>query len=105
MSRAEYEEMTAGYRETVLGAFRQVEDALAANRHLADQAVSQRGAATAAGRTSELALTRYRDGASDYLEVVTAQTDALEAQRALLAVQTQRMRASVALVKALGGAV
>ena len=105
MSRAEYEEMTAGYRETVLGAFRQVEDALAANRHLADQAVSQRGAATAAGRTSELALTRYRDGASDYLEVVTAQTDALEAQRALLAVQTQRMRASIALVKALGGAV
>ena len=105
MSRAEYEEMTAGYRETVLGAFRQVEDALAANRHLADQAVSQRGAATAAGRTSELALTRYRDGASDYLEVVTAQTDALEAQRALLAVQTQRMRASVALVRALGGAV
>ena len=105
MSRAEYEEMTADYRETVLGAFRQVEDALAANRHLADQAVSQRGAATAAGRTSELALTRYRDGASDYLEVVTAQTDALEAQRALLAVQTQRMRASVALVKALGGAV
>lgn len=105
MSRAEYEEMTAGYRETMLGAFRQVEDALAANRHLADQAVSQRGAATAAGRTSELALTRYRDGASDYLEVVTAQTDALEAQRALLAVQTQRMRASVALVKALGGAV
>ena len=94
MSRAEYEEMTADYRETVLGAFRQVEDALAANRHLADQAVSQRGAATAAGRTSELALTRYRDGASDYLEVVTAQTDALEAQRALLAVQTQRMRAS-----------
>ena len=105
MSRAEYEEMTADYRETVLDAFRQVEDALAANRHLADQAVSQRGAATAAGRTSELALTRYRDGASDYLEVVTAQTDALEAQRALLAVQTQRMRASVALVKALGGAV
>lgn len=103
MSRAEYEEYSAGYRETVLSAFRQVEDAIAANRHLADQAVSQRGAATAAGRTSELALTRYRDGASDYLEVVTAQTDALEAQRALLAVETQRMRASVALVKALGG--
>ncbi|MCB4860644.1 efflux transporter outer membrane subunit [Sphingobium sp. PNB] len=105
MSRAEYEEVSAGYRETVLGAFRQVEDAIAANRHLADQAVNQRSAAAAAGRTSELALTRYRDGASDYLEVVTAQTDALEAQRALLSVETQRMRASVALVKALGGAV
>lgn len=105
ISRADYEELSAGYRETVLGAFRQVEDAIAANRHLADQAVSQRDAAAAAGRTSELALTRYRDGASDYLEVVTAQTDALDAQRALLAVETQRMRASVALVKALGGPV
>ncbi|MGC4251565.1 MAG: efflux transporter outer membrane subunit [Sphingobium sp.] len=105
MSRAEYDELAADYRDTVLSAFRQVEDAIAASRHLADQAVSQQGAATAAEKTSDLALTRYRDGASDYLEVVTAQTDALSAQRALLLVQTQRMRAAISLVKALGGPV
>jgi multidrug efflux system outer membrane protein len=105
ISRAEYEELAAGYRDTVLTAFRQVEDAIAANRYLADQAVSQESAANAAERTSELALTRYRDGASDYLEVVTAQTDALSAQRALLLVQTQRMRAAISLVKSLGGPV
>lgn len=104
MSRAEYEELSAGYRNTVLGAFQQVEDAIAANHHLSEQIVHQRDAAQAAERTSSLALTRYRDGASDYLEVVTAQTDALDAQRAVLIAQTQRMRASVALVKALGGA-
>lgn len=104
MSRAEYEELAAGYRDTVLTAFRQVEDAVAANHHLSDQIGHQRSAADAAQRTSDLALTRYRDGASDYLEVVTAQTDALDAQRAVLIAQTQRMRASVALVKALGGA-
>lgn len=105
MSRAEYEELAANYRGTVLTAFREVEDALAASRHLTDQITQQRSAATAAERTSQLALTRYRDGAADYLEVVTAQTDALDAQRALLSAETQRMRASVALVRALGGSI
>ncbi|MCI4591876.1 efflux transporter outer membrane subunit [Sphingobium sp. BYY-5] len=104
ISRAEYDELAATYRETVLNAFRQAEDAIAASRHLATQSVDQRDAAQAALRTSKIAYSRYRDGASDYLEVVTAQTDALEAQRALLAVETSRMRASIALVKAMGGA-
>jgi multidrug efflux system outer membrane protein len=103
LSRAGYDEQAANYRETVLAAFRQVEDGIAAMHHLAAQSVDQSDAADAAQRTSDLALTRYRDGASDYLEVVTAQTDALTAQRALLTVQTQRMRTSIALVKALGG--
>lgn len=103
MSRAEYEELAASYRDTVLSAFRQAEDAIATNRLLTVQVADQRTAAGAAARTSALALTRYRDGASDYLEVVTAQTDALAAQRASLVLETQRMRASVAMVKAIGG--
>lgn len=103
LSRAEYDELAANYRDTVFTAFRQVEDGIAGQRLLAKQRVDQRDAAQAAQRTSDIALTRYRDGASDYLEVVTAQTAALDAQRALLAVEIDRMRASVALVKALGG--
>jgi multidrug efflux system outer membrane protein len=103
VSRAEYDEMAADYRGTVLTAFQQVEDGIAAMRHLADQTAAQRDAADAAQRTSDLALIRYREGASDYLEVVTAQTDALSSQQLLLAVEVDRMRASVALVKALGG--
>ncbi|KQM97469.1 RND transporter [Sphingobium sp. Leaf26] len=103
LSRAEYEEQAASYRATVLGAFREVEDGIAALRHLSVQLVDQRDAAQAAQRTSDLALTRYRDGASDYLEVVTAQTDALDAQSALLSAEISRMRASIALVKAVGG--
>lgn len=103
MARADYDEVTARYRETVLGAFREVEDAIAALHHLKAEAVAQKDAAGSAQRTSEIAMSRYRDGASDYLDVVTAQTDALTAKRALISVQTQRMQASVALVRALGG--
>lgn len=103
ISRADYEEVSADYRGTVLGAFRQVEDAIASIHHLSDASVAQKDAADAALRSSEIALSRYRDGASGYLDVVTAQTDALDAQRAYISVQTQRMQASIALVRALGG--
>jgi multidrug efflux system outer membrane protein len=103
ISRAEYDEVAADYRQTVLGAFQQVEDSLAAIHHLSDGAVAQKDAADAAQRTSDIAMSRYRDGASDYLDVVTAQTDALDAQRSYISVQTQRMQASIALVRAMGG--
>ena len=103
LSRAQDDEMAANYRNTVLTAFQQVEDGIAAMHHLAGETVEQRDAADAAQRTSDLALTRYRDGASDYLEVVTAQTAALSAQQNLLTAQVDRMRASISLVKALGG--
>ncbi|UAK24757.1 efflux transporter outer membrane subunit [Sphingomonas nostoxanthinifaciens] len=102
-ARAAFDEAAANYRSTVLGAFQEVEDQLAAGRELGAQEQSQDEAATAAGRTQDLALTRYREGASDYLEVVTAQTEALTAQRSAIAVRTQRLQAAVALVRALGG--
>lgn len=103
MSRADYDEAAANYRQVVLTAFRETEDQLAATRLLAAQARDQHDAAAAASRTSDLAFTRYREGASDYLEVVTAQTAALDAQRAEIDVQTQRSRTAIALVRALGG--
>jgi multidrug efflux system outer membrane protein len=104
ISRARYEEVSADYRNTVLAAFREVEDSIAAIRYLSSEAKAQAQAAQAAQRTSEIAMSRYREGASDYLDVVTAQTDALDAQRAYLSVQTRRMQASVAIVRAMGGA-
>ncbi|AGH51166.1 MULTISPECIES: efflux transporter outer membrane subunit [Sphingomonadales] len=103
ISRAQYDEVAADYRATVLAAFREVEDGLAAVRTLATQAGDQQAAAVAAARTRDLALIRYREGASDYLEVVTAQTAALDAERAAISVQTLRMRAAVAVVRATGG--
>jgi len=80
-----------------------VEDGLAANSYLTTQITDQSDAAGAADRTRDLALVRYRDGASDYLEVVLAQTAALDAERATLALRTQHMRSTVALIGAVGG--
>ena len=103
ISRAQYDEAAAGYRSTVLTAFREVEDDLARAHWYATQEADQQAATTAAERTRDLALIRYRDGASDYLEVVTAQTAALDAQRALLQVHTARLQTAVATVQAVGG--
>ena len=103
ISRAQYDETAANYRTTVLQAFREVEDGLAATRLLAQASVDQFDAATAAQRTEDLALVRYREGASTYLDVVTAQTATLAAQQTALSLQTQRLQATVALIRALGG--
>lgn len=103
ISRAQYDEAAASYRSTVLTAFREVENDLARARHLVVQETDQQNATTAAERTRDLALIRYRDGASDYLEVVTAQTAALDAQRSLLDVRTSRLQIAVATVQAVGG--
>ena len=105
VSRAAFDEAAASYRQTVLDAFREVEDDLVLGRDLVQQERDQGDAATAAERTRDLALVRYRDGASDYLEVVTAQTAALDAERALLDLRTSQLTAAVDTVRALGGGI
>ena len=80
-----------------------MEDDLATARQLATQERNQREAASAAERTRDLALIRYRDGASDYLEVVAAQAVALNAERALLDLRSLQLRLVTDLVRALGG--
>ena len=104
ISRAQYDEMAADYRSTVLTAFREVEDDLARARYLTTQEGRSAGPRPAPPkRPSDLSLTLYRDGAEDYLEVVVAQTAALDAEQMLLQVQTQRLQIAVDTVLSIGG--
>lgn len=102
-ARAALDEAGASYRATALRAFAQVEDNLTLLDHYRSAAADEAQAVDAAQKAVEYATTRYREGAVNYLEVTTAQADALQAQRDSVNLETARLRASVALVRALGG--
>lgn len=100
---AAYDKTVAGYRQSVLSAFQEVEDNLAALRILADEAEMQREAALFAAESLRLTDNQYQAGTVAYLNVVTAQATALGAERGSLEIAGRRLLASVALFKALGG--
>jgi NodT family efflux transporter outer membrane factor (OMF) lipoprotein len=100
---ATYDQSVANYRETVLGAFQDVEDNLAALRILQDEAKTQQAAVQAAQNSLNLSLNRYKGGVTTYLEVITAQGLALSDERTAVQILGRRITASVLLVRALGG--
>jgi NodT family efflux transporter outer membrane factor (OMF) lipoprotein len=102
-AKAVYDEDVASYRETVLVAFQQVEDALAGLNALAAASDSQQRAVADAGQSLTLANARYTGGLVTYLDVITAQELVLNNERLATQIQGQRMVTSVLLVKALGG--
>jgi NodT family efflux transporter outer membrane factor (OMF) lipoprotein len=102
-ARENYDALLAAYRQTTLDAFRQVEDNLSALRTLEQEANAQRAAVEQARRSLELAMNRYKGGLVTYLEVVSAQTIALQNERAAVDILRRRMLSSVLLIKALGG--
>ncbi len=102
-ARAAQDQATAIYRQSVLIAFREVEDQLAALRILEEEAVIQRRAVDAAQRSLTQATNRYRGGLASYLEVTSAQNAALANERTAVGIVTRRMNASVLLMKGVGG--
>lgn len=100
---AAYNEQVANYRASVLAAFQDVEDNLAALRQLERESVSEAAAVAATKSVFEQAALRNRGGLVTDLEVVSAENAALAAQLSALDIQTRRIAASVLLVKALGG--
>jgi len=101
---AGYDEMAGAYRQTVLSAFQDVEDNLAAERLLADEAEREQAAVAAAQRSLDISLNQYRAGLVSYLQVATQQTALLTSQRAAVSLTGRRFVAAVQLVRALGGA-
>jgi NodT family efflux transporter outer membrane factor (OMF) lipoprotein len=101
--RAQYDETVANYRNTVLTAFQQVEDNLAALRILSQEIGQQDVAIASAQRSLKLATDRYRLGIDPYLNVITAQTTLFSNQQTAVSLRITQIVDSVQLVEALGG--
>ena len=102
-AHAAYDEQVANYRGSVLNAYREVEDNIVALRQLEQESTSQAAAVTASQKALEQAVYRYKGGIVTYLEVVTTENAALQAELSAANIQGRRLNASVLLVKALGG--
>lgn len=100
---AAYDGSVASYRQTVLSAFRDVEDNLAALRILAEENTVQDQAVEAAAQTVRITLNQYQSGVVGYLNVISAQAAELANRRTAIAILGRRMSAAVQLIKALGG--
>jgi NodT family efflux transporter outer membrane factor (OMF) lipoprotein len=100
---ATYNADVALYRQSVLAAFEQVEDYLAAVRIYSQQLEHQQAAVQHAEDALQLEMGRYQTGIDPYIDVVTAQTTLLSDQQTLATIQIERMTSAVSLVEALGG--
>lgn len=102
-ANATYEEMVANYRQSVLTAFSEVEDNLAAQGLLASEYEAESGALLAARKQLEIANYKYRDGLITYLEVATAESTELNIEFTTVQLRGQQLVAAVTLTKSLGG--
>jgi NodT family efflux transporter outer membrane factor (OMF) lipoprotein len=101
-AKAAYTGAVATYRQTVLTAFQDVEDQLAAQHFLASQLEEETSAMASARRALDIANYRYKSGVEQYLDVITAQTTELTHEQTVIQLRGQRLATSVSLVKSLG---
>ena len=102
-ARAAYDASLAAYRQTVLIGYQEVEDGLAAQRILRDEADMQDAAVNDAQQSLAVTMNQYQAGIVSYLNVIVAQTIALNNQRTAVDILGRRLNTSVLMVKALGG--
>jgi outer membrane protein TolC len=102
-AHAQYDEQVATYRGTVLTAYQEVEDNLAAIRDLEAETTSEAAAVRATASALRQTQFQYQGGIVTYLQVVVTENAALEARLSAANIQIRRMNATVLLIKALGG--
>lgn len=100
---ATYNAALASYRQTVLTAFQQVEDNLAAVRIYSQEIERSQAAVKSAQEYLTLETSRYETGVDPYVDVLIAQTTLLADQQSVVSLQIANMMAAVTLVEALGG--
>jgi NodT family efflux transporter outer membrane factor (OMF) lipoprotein len=100
---ARFQQALVAYRDTVLRAAQEVEDALAGFVNAQQAQVFQQNAVAASKRSVELSLVQYREGAADYQRVLDAQRSLLQEQNGLAQQSSSVATSLVALYKALGG--
>lgn len=102
-AEGQQQEQVVKYQQAVRTAFREVKDALAQQQHSADEEQAREQAWAATRENLRLARLQLAAGYSSVLEVITAEQQEQSAHAAWLAVRLQRLQASVAMYKALGG--
>ncbi|HET9994784.1 MAG TPA: efflux transporter outer membrane subunit [Candidatus Acidoferrum sp.] len=102
-AKAGYDANVGAYRDTVLNAFREVQDDVTGLTVLDQAKQSQQQAVDSARRTLDIATNRYSGGLVNYLDVVSAQQNLLNNEQELAVIQGQKLVTSVLLIKALGG--
>lgn len=102
-ARAAYDEEAATYQQTVLRAFKEVEDNLAHLRLLGEQMQAQDDAVNSARRAARLSQIQYREGSVSHLNVIDADRSVLQQQKVAVQLDAERARATVNLIRAVGG--
>jgi outer membrane protein, multidrug efflux system len=103
LAKANHEEALANYQQTVLVAFADVENALAARRSAINEISAHQESVNASNKSFELSNTRYREGFSSYIEVIDSQREMLDAQLSEVQARGRSFAATVQLMQALGG--
>jgi NodT family efflux transporter outer membrane factor (OMF) lipoprotein len=102
-AQANYDGTVATYRQSVLTAYQEVEDNLAALHILEQEARTENETVVSAQRQEEIAMKLYKEGLDPYINVIQAQSVVLSSEVTTASILTRRMTASVLLIKALGG--